>query len=76
MQISTKTILLAALALASGPAAAQELDAVTFATNWLAIMPSDIVRRPKGVVGVCVCIFLHLSLGKRNLLAESALKPT
>jgi len=36
MQISTKTILLAALALASSPAAAQELDAVTFATNWLA----------------------------------------
>jgi len=36
-------------------------------------MPSVIVRRPKGVVGVCVCIVLHLLLGKRNLLAKTAL---
>jgi hypothetical protein len=37
------------------------------------IMPSVIGRRPKGVVAVCVCIFLYLLLGKENLLAETAL---
>jgi hypothetical protein len=37
------------------------------------IMPSVIGRRPKGVVALCVCIFLYLLLGKENLLAETAL---
>jgi len=36
MQISTKTLFLAGMALAAAPLAAQELDQVTFATNWLA----------------------------------------
>jgi hypothetical protein len=45
---------------------------MAFATAWLAIMASVIGRRPKGVVVICVCIFFHLSLGKRNQFAESA----
>jgi hypothetical protein len=36
-------------------------------------MSTVIDRRPKGVVEICVCIFLYLSLGKENLLAETAL---
>ena len=44
-----------------------------FAATWLAIWPSVIGRRPKGVVVICVCIFFHLSLGNRKLLAEKAL---
>jgi ABC-type tungstate transport system substrate-binding protein len=44
-----------------------------FAVTWLAIMPSVIDRRPKGVVEICVCIFLYLLLGKENPLAETAL---
>jgi ABC-type tungstate transport system substrate-binding protein len=36
-------------------------------------MPSVIDRRPKGVVEICVCIFLYLLLGKENPLAETAL---
>lgn len=34
------------------------------AVTWLAIMPSVIGRRPKGVVAVCVCIVLHLARAK------------
>ena len=45
-----------------------------FAATWLAIRSSDIGRRPKGVVVICVCIFFHLSLGNRNPLAEKALR--
>jgi hypothetical protein len=43
------------------------------ATTWLDIRPRVIGRRPKGVVALCVCIFLYLLLGKENLLAETAL---
>ncbi|MFD1490426.1 hypothetical protein [Ancylobacter vacuolatus] len=37
-----------------------------FATAWLATWASDSDRRPKGVVVICVCIFLHLDLGKEK----------
>ena len=46
---------------------------IALAFAWLAIWPSVTARRPKGVVVICVCIVLHLSLGKRNPLAETTL---
>src|SRR5690606_27150942 len=44
---------------------------MAFAVTWLEIMPSVIGRRPKGVVVICVCIVLHLSLGKRSPPAKT-----
>jgi hypothetical protein len=52
-----------------------DLAAKAFVSTCVAIRPSGTDRRPKGPVGVCVCMIFHLPLGKRNLLTGTARLP-
>src|SRR5690554_6206142 len=45
---------------------AEALLGIALVVAWRAIWPSVIVRRPKGVVATCGCIFLYLFSGKRS----------
>src|ERR1700712_4703352 len=47
---------------------------MVLAWYWLASMPSDIGRRPNGVVILAVSISLHLSIGKRKTLTQTVPK--